>query len=213
MDNIGIEIVDSVRPGQVCILVNNGVIQSKIELDWEDVELDFKDMGKVLRRFPKKVPARYHHEFHDWRVKKELPYLVFGAYAENSGHVFLEVTMRSTRHYKLIRPEADWPRVIDIFESISPTEVQKYEFEGERLVSYTVEPMAIQRLGKLLLKFSDQKYYMIRWLPYSDNDIFMERKHPTPEEMEIQRKKIAWLIKNKKTWGGWEEPKERFYPP
>jgi len=199
MDYIGIEI--NRDGGYLCFLANNGVIQSKIATDWEweDVDQHLKEMGKALRKFPKKVPARYSHEF---RGEDDVPYLVLSAYADNSEHVLLEVTMRSTSSYSLIHPEANWPRVVSIFESITSNEWHKYHFDGERLVSFTVEPLAIRRLGELFLKYLEKnrdtgywRYHVIGWSPNPDNDVLIESDYRKREQPKLKRPKLDPALK------------------
>ena len=46
--------------------------------------------------------------------------------------------------------------------------------EGECRFSIMVEPWAIHRLGELVLKFSDSKYFALKWSLNPDNDELVE---------------------------------------
>ena len=190
MDYIGIEIGrvwDNVDDDG-WVMANDGSSQCKISTDWEEGGQEhLGQMGKALSRFPRKIPSQYSHEI---RRKGDAPYLALRTRADNPRHILLEVTMRSTRTQKLLRPEAEYPRKVDIFAPTpSPTDLLKDEFDGECLVSFKVEPLAIHRLGELLLKFSERhrdtgllKYRILRWSPNPDNDALIDFELPKLDE-------------------------------
>ncbi|MBI4188594.1 MAG: hypothetical protein HY529_05255 [Chloroflexi bacterium] len=191
MDKIGIEIArlwDNVDDDG-WVSANDGSSQGKIHTDWEEGN-HLKKMGKALRHFPRKVPDQYSHEI---REEGEFPYLVLRAHADNLGHTLLDVAMKSTRTNKLLRPGADYSKKVDIFapgrlHTDLVKSLTRDEFDGERLVSFKVEPSAVHRLGELLLRFSERqrdsgllKYRILRWSPNPDDDTLVEWEHPKLE--------------------------------
>jgi hypothetical protein len=189
MDEIGIEIGriwDNVDD-EGWFSVNDGSCRGKIRTGWEAPNHLIK-MGKALSRFPRKIPDKYSYEI---RQQRGFPhsYLALRAHADNTEHALLEVMMKGTDE------EADHPQERDIFTpvrlSIDLVKSQtRDEFDGEVLVSFKVEHLAIHRLGELLLKFSERhradllKYRILRWSTNPDKDELVEFEHPKSESLK-----------------------------
>ncbi len=200
MDDIGIEIGrvwDNVDD-EGWISANNGSYQGKIQTGWEVANQDhLTKIGKALSRFPRKIPSKYSHEI---RHKGDFPYFTLRATVDNQGYTILELTMKSSRTNKLLRVEADYPKKVDIF---APTPLLTNSaksddvFERESVVSFEVDHSAIQRLGELLLKFSDRhpdtgllKYHILRWSPNPNNDTLLEFELPNLDEAQQEWERL-----------------------
>jgi len=169
MAEIGIEIErqyqEEYEDNTVVFSANSGVFQGSIAICLDVGNL--MRIGKALSTFPKKVPDEYSCVMGSNQPDDKSPYFVFRAYTrDNLGHTALQVTMNNKK---------DSPE------------------DGQCCFSIIAERSGINRLGKLILKFSDWKYRTFKWSPYPDKDSLVEweylklPKSPEPKEVKEGR--------------------------
>jgi hypothetical protein len=155
--HIGIEVKrpfegydDEIRLG-----ANDGVIQDSVFF-WLDSH-HWKRMGHGLISFAEGFSREYYFK---------------GAYASTVYPVF---TLRALRKSRSKENTALWltmesETLLDCLE-----EVYKKDFKkAERSFLILAEPSAIQKLGKLLIEFSNPKYMRLKWSVKGDVDTMIE---------------------------------------
>jgi hypothetical protein len=113
---------------------------------------NLKELGMALRSFPKKVPDDYLYEIGSTRPEDNCAYyFALHAYTTDmSGHCALQVVIDNKR---------DKP------------------YEGECRFSIAAEPLAINRLGGLLLTFSNLKHCSMAWSLSGKSDCLVENEN------------------------------------
>jgi hypothetical protein len=156
MDEIGIEIerqepqyYEREEGDNIVFSANSGVFQGSISI--MGIWFDWR-IGKALSAFPRKLPDEYSYEIGSNKPDNKSPYFSLRAYTrDNLGHTALQVTMNNKK---------DSPE------------------DGECCFSIVAERSAINRLGKLISEFSNEKYRLLKWSPKPDNDALVEWEHP-----------------------------------
>ena len=112
---------------------------------------DLKEIGIALQSFPKKIPDDYLYEIGSKRPQDNFAYyFALHAYTiDQSGHCALQVVIDNR---------------------------QAKPYEGECRFSIKAEPSAINRLGEMLLTFSNLKHLSMNWSLTGENDRLVENR-------------------------------------
>lgn len=112
---------------------------------------DIKEIGTALQSFPNKIPDEYLYEIGSARQEDNSAYyFALHAYTtDRSGQCALQIVIDNNQ---------DKPN------------------EGACRFSIKTEPSAINRLGKLLLRFSETKHHTLNWSLSGENDCLIENE-------------------------------------
>jgi hypothetical protein len=112
---------------------------------------DLKKIGLALQSFPENIPDDYIYEIGSTRPEDNFAYyFALHAYTtDTSGHCAFQIVIDNKRN--------------------KPT-------EGECRFSIEAEPSAINRLGELLLIFSELKHHSMDWSLAGDCDSLVENE-------------------------------------